>query len=305
VRRRITLIKADSGKHIKRFDIMIKTIFHSLTSASRQLLRHWGALLILMVLYLAMLGAIYQFFVTREATVGQLLLSLLLALAAPVLFLIIQTMAARYNQGSQRAWTLLGGSLRDFWKLLVIVAPLILIAVLAGYLFGKIETTAPAAAVREAVRAPTAPTRPVTPKPQPVSWQSVVITTIQYLLFCLVLPLAAIHLWIGTARDGLKETLKRAHRVLARAFAPKSVVIYAIGFVFFAVVPYFLIVTKTPVNSAWLDAGLLVARLLLAVLFSLLGWVVTGGALGYAGEASGAVSAAQPSEGAGHVPAEA
>jgi hypothetical protein len=156
------------------------------------------------------------------------------------------------------------------------------------------------------VRAVPAPARAATPKPQPVHWQSVAITTIEYLLFCLVLPLAAIHLWIGAARDGLKQTIKRSPRILARAFAPQSVVIYAMGFVIFAVVPYFLIVPRTPVSRAWwLDAGLLVARLLLAVLFSLIGWVVTVGALGERGEASGAVSVAQPSEGAGHVPAEA
>ena len=252
-----------------------------------------------------MLGAIYLFFVTREATVGQLLLSLMLPIAAPILFLVIQTIAARYNQGSQRAWALLGGSLRDFWKLLVISLPLILIAVLAVYLFGKIETTAPASTVREAARALPAPSRPVTPKPQPVHWQTVAITTLEYLLFCLVLPLAAIHLWIGTARDGLKQTLKRSARILARAFAPQAVLIYAIGFVFFAVAPYFLIVTKTPASSAWLDAGLLVARLLLAALFSLIGWVVTVGALGGRCAAGGTISVAEPSEGAGHVSAEA
>jgi len=284
---------------------MIKRILHAFASALRKLFRRWGALIILIVLYLAMLVAIYEFFVTREATVGQLVLSLLLALTAPVLFLIIQTMAARYNQGSQRAWALLGCSLRDFWKLLVICLPLILIAVLAVYLFGKIETTAPAATVREAARTLPAPPRPAAPKPQPVSWQSVAVTTIEYLLFCLVLPLAAIHLWLGTAREGLKQTLKRSPRILARAFAPQSVVIYAIGFVFFAVAPYFLIATKTPVSNAWLDAGLLVARLLLAALFSLIGWVVTVGALGERGEATGGVASAQPNEGPGHVPAEA
>jgi hypothetical protein len=284
----------------------MKRTFHSIASALRELFRRWGALLILLVLYLAMLAAIYEFIATREATVGQLFLSVLFALAAPVLFMVIQTMAARYNQGSQPAWGLLGGSLRDFWKLLVISLPLILIAVLAVYLFGKVETTAPATAVRDAVRAVPAPARAATPKPQPVHWQSVAITTIEYLLFCLVLPLAAIHLWIGAARDGLKQTIKRSPRILARAFAPQSVVIYAMGFVIFAVVPYFLIVPRTPVSSAWwLDAGLLVARLLLAGLFSLIGWVVTVGALGERSEASGAVSVAQPSEGAGHVPAQA
>ena len=262
---------------------MIKRIFKSFTSASRQLFRRWGELLTMIALYLAMLGAIYLFFVTREATIGQLLLSFLLAILAPVLFLIIQTMAARYRDDDSGVWRLLASSARDFWKLLVIALPLILLAVVAIYLFGKFEPNAPATTIREAVRA-ASPARPVTPKPQPVHWQSILITTLEYLFFCLVLPLAAIHLWIAAARDGLKQTLKQSARIVGRAFAPQSVITYSIGFVFFAVVPYFLIVTKTPVNSAWLDAGLLVARLLLAVLFSLIGWIVTVGALWRPGE---------------------
>jgi len=283
----------------------MKRILHSFKSSARELFRRWGALLILLALYLAMLGAIYLFFVTREATIGQLILSFLLALAAPILFLVIQTMAARYNYADSSASRLLGGSLRDFWKLLMISLPIVLIAVLAIYLFGKFETSTPVTAVREAARALPTPPRPVTAKPQPASWQSVAITTIQYLLFFLILPLAAIHLWIGTARQGLKQTLKRSHRIIARAFAPRSVVIYLIGFLCFAVVPYFLIVTRTPLSSVWLDAGLLVARLLLAALFSLIGWVVTVGALGDPNDAGNAVSLPQPNEGPGHVPAEA
>src|SRR5215475_13353192 len=229
----------------------MKKLIRSFTSASRELFRRWGALLIMLVLYLAMLGATYWFFVTREATIGQLVLSLLLAFASPLLFLVIQTMSARYSSASQSGWKLLGGSLRDFWKLLVIWLPVILIAVLAIYLFGKIETT-PAATVKEAARTLTAAPRPVAPKPQPLSWQSVALTTIEYLLFLLVLPLASIHLWIGAAREGLKNTFKRFHLVLARAFAPQSVIIYLIGFVIFAVIPYFLIVSKTPAGNAWL-----------------------------------------------------
>ena len=282
----------------------MRKLFRSLTSATRELFRGWGALVILFVLYLAMLGATYWFFVTREATVGQLVLSLLLALAAPLLFLVIQTMSARYNSGSQSGWKLLVGSLRDFWKLLVISLPVILIAVLAIYLFGKIETT-PAATVREAARALPATPRPATPKPQPLSWQSVALTTIEYLLFLLVLPLAAIHLWIGAAREGLKNTFKRLHRVLARAFAPQSVIIYLIGFVVFAVIPYFLIVSRTPASNAWLDVCLLLARLLLAAVFSLVGWVVTVGALANRNAEILSSQSSHTREGPGHVPAEA
>jgi len=284
---------------------MMKRIFHAFASASRELFRRWGALLILLVLYVAMIGAIYLFFATREATIGQLILSLLLALAAPILFLVIQTMAARYSAGNGRALTLLRGSLRDFWKLLVISLPLIVIAVLAVYLFARFGSTAPAATVREAVRAVPAPPRPASPKPQPVHWQSVALTTLQYLLFLLLFPLAAIHLWIATARDGLKQAFKGYARMLGRAFAPTAVITYAIGFIFFAVVPYFLVVTKTSAASVWLDITLLVLRLLLAVLFSLVGGVVTVAALGRLSAQGGSESTAHASESAGHVPAEA
>jgi hypothetical protein len=284
---------------------MIKRIFHALASASRELFRRWGALLILLVLYLAMLGAIYLFIATREATMGQLILSLLLALAAPVLFLIIQTMAAKYSSGNGRALALLGGSLRDFWKLLVISLPLILIAVLAIYLFSKFGTTAAAATVREAVRAVPTPSRPAPPKPQPLHWQTIALTTLQYLLFLLMFPLAAIHLWIATARNGLKQAFKAYARILGRAFAPRAVITYAIGFIFFAVVPYFLVVTKTSAVSPWLDFILLVLRLVLAVFFSLAGWVVTVAALERLSTEGGSESVAQAGESASHVPAEA
>jgi hypothetical protein len=283
----------------------MKKLIKTITLALSELFRKWGALIILLALYLAMLGAAYTFFVTRDSTIGLLLLSFFLALVVPVLFLVIQTMSARYNTGSQSGWSLLGGSLRDCWKLLVILLPIILIAVLAAYLFGKIETTTPTATVREAARALPAPPRPVTPKPQPLSWQSVALTTIEYLVFLLVLPLASIHLWIGAAREGLKNTFTQSPRVLARAFFPQSVVIYLIGFVVFAVIPYFLIVFKTPANNAWVDVGLLLTRLLLAVLFSLIGWVVTVGALANRLEENQAAQSRHASEGPSHVPAEA
>jgi hypothetical protein len=284
---------------------MIKRIFHALASSARNLFHNWSVLIILFVLYLAMLGATYQFFVTREATAGQLLLSALLALAVAVLFFAIQTIAARYSQENRQPAALLGGALRDFWKLLVIAIPLILIAVLASYLFSKFGGNAPATAIREAARSVPAASRAVVVKPQPVHWQTVALTTLEYLIFFLILPLAAIHLWLATAREGLNQAFKRAARILARAFAPQAVVTYAIGFVIFAVVPYFLVVTRTPAGTAWLDAGLLVLRLLLAVAFSLIGWVATVGALGELNEAKEAVNVAQTNEGPGHVPAEA
>jgi hypothetical protein len=285
---------------------MINKIFSAIASGSRNLFRNWRVLIILLVLYLAMLGAVYWFFATREATIAQLLLSLLLAIAAPVLFLVIQTIVARYRDPDARALPLLRGALRDFWELLVIALPLIAIVVLAIYLFGKLGAPAPAKTAREAVRTlPAASRAAAAAKAQPVSWQTIAITTVQYLLFFLVLPLAAIQLWIATAREGLRRTFKAYHRVLARAFAPQAVVTYAIGFVFFAVIPYFLIVTPTHLAKPWLEAGLLTLRLVLAVVFSLIGWFVTVGALGELSYGGRIAPATQPSQGTDHVPAEA
>jgi hypothetical protein len=287
------------------FIAMIKRIFDALASSSRRLFHNTRVLVVLFVFYLAMIGATYQFFVTREATAGQLLLSGLLALAVPVLFFVIQTLAARSHQQDRQMAALLGGALRDFWKLLVISIPLILIAVLASYLFNKTGSNAPATAIREVARSAPAASRAIVPKPQPVHWQTVALTTLEYLIFFLILPLAAVHLWLATAREGLNPAFKRSARILAGAFAPQAVITYAVGFIIFAVVPYFLVVTRTPAGTAWLDAGLLVVRLLLAVAFSLIGWVATVGALGELTEAKGAVNVTQTNEGPGHVPAEA
>jgi len=282
---------------------MIKDVFGALAVATRKLFRNWLALLILLVLYLALLGCFYLFISTREATVGQLLLTVVLGIAAPVLWFVIQGIAARYA-GGERAGRLLTHSLGSFWKLVLIVLPLVLVIGLAVYYLGSIEIKS----VQETVRAVAAPRRAQPPKPPTATarpWQGVALSTLQYLLLCLVLPLASIQLWIEAARDGLKPAIKSAPRALGRAFLPRSVLTYAIGFVFFAVLPYFLVLKRTPVTNPWLDLSLLGTRLVLAVLFSLIGWVVTVGALSILSSRSAAVAAETSpnfNEGRGHVP---
>ncbi|MCA1632160.1 MAG: hypothetical protein LC802_00225 [Acidobacteria bacterium] len=94
-----------------------------------------------------------------------------------------------------------------------------------------------------------------------------------------VLPLVAVGLWLAVARDGLKATLRGAHRVAARAFAPASVLVYAVGFFVFGLMPYFVLFTRTPVKGAWAEVLLFGLRLALAFVFTLWGWAVTLGAL--------------------------
>jgi hypothetical protein len=92
-----------------------------------------------------------------------------------------------------------------------------------------------------------------------------IITALRYLLIAIVAPLLAIQLWIGTS--------------LRKAFAPQSVFVYALGFLIFAVVPYFLIIKTIPTERAWLELSLLLLRLSTAAVLILLGWVTTVGAI--------------------------
>jgi hypothetical protein len=92
-----------------------------------------------------------------------------------------------------------------------------------------------------------------------------VVTTLRYLLIGVAAPLLAIQLWIGTS--------------LRKAFAPQSVFVYALGFLIFAVAPYFLIIKTIPTERAWLELSLLLLRLSTAAVLVLLGWVTTVGAI--------------------------
>jgi hypothetical protein len=253
---------------------MIKTIFASIALSFRVLLRSWQVLIVLLLLYAAIIGAVYLFFATREATVGQLILSLSLALAAPVLFFVLQTMASRYISNNGHVRSLALGGLRDFWKLLVIsVVPIVIIGLIV-YLLAQINVTPDQTVSTSALP------RPPAVKPSPaVQWQAIAVASIQYLLLCLVLPLALIHLWIAAAIGGLKSAVTGSGRALGRALAPASVLTYAIGFLFFGVAPYFLLFSRTEVSSTWLDIVFFAGRMALAVLVSLLGWVITVGAL--------------------------
>jgi hypothetical protein len=67
---------------------------------------------------------------------------------------------------------------------------------------------------------------------------------------------------------------------LARAFAPRSVLIYIAGFLIFGVAPYFLLFKTTSTKHAWLELSLLVARLVAVFALTLFGWAITVRALG-------------------------
>jgi hypothetical protein len=255
--------------------------------AARRLFGNWRALLLVLVLYAALVASLYLFIAVREASLWQVLLTFLLAALVPVLFFVIQVIGVHYVEDGVKAKELLRRASRDFWKLLVVTVPLLLLAWLVIYLFGKFQVNA-APAVSEAGRAgavgaAAAARPPARGAAELFSWKEVILTTLRFLMLGLVLPLLTIQLWIDVARRGLGDTFRNILRVPGRALAPGAVLVYTIGLLLFGVIPYFLITANYSRGGAWTEISLLGGRLLLAALFILFGWLITLGALSRAG----------------------
>ena len=255
---------------------MIKDSLKALGESARDTFRNWRGLLLLAALYAALLASVYYFFATGVATGWQLAYGTVLAgLAAPLLFLLLQSAAANAAlPGAARAG-LLRRAARGVPKVLLLALPVAALAVLFVYLLGKLQGWLPK--VEELPHSYISAT--AEPKPVPLHWQEALTSTLWLGLLGFVLPLLAAHLWLGAAREGLKATLKGFHRVAGRAFLPPSVLVYALGLFVFGMTPYFVIYTRTPVSNGSAEVALFALRLALAFALTLLGWVITLGAL--------------------------
>jgi hypothetical protein len=217
-------------------------------SAVRLLFKSRRALSILLLAWAGLLTAIYLFASTREATIFQLLLTLVVVIAAPALFFVLQAVSVTYADGQVP-----GSRVRkigiDCLKLLVVSLPVLAITLLAVYGLNKIQT------------------------------HLTLATTLRYLLIGVVAPMLAIQLWIVTTKSGLRSLVKELRGVLSKTFAPQSVFVYGCGFLIFAVVPFLLLQIGASTELPWLELSVLVVRLVASAILILLGWVTTVGAL--------------------------
>lgn len=265
---------------------MLTQTFQSIASAARTVSKNWQPMLLIAFVYACLLVVLYFFVSVREASLAQVVLTFALAIAAPLLFFVLQAMiagAAASETDELTSGSLIRKALTSFWKLLLITLPLIALAILIAYLLGKAQArfgttlnnpaidlprrVASAANAREAAR--------------PIDWRAALLSTLRYLAFGLVLPLAAIQLWLATAQEGLGPAIRKLTTLLARAFAPQSVLIYVVGFLIFAVIPYFLLSKTIPTRHAWLEISLFVGRLAIVFALTLFGWVITVKALAH------------------------
>jgi hypothetical protein len=273
---------------------MLTDTFRSISVATRNVFENWRSMLLVAVVYALFLAALYLFVLIREASLAQVTLTFVLAVAAPILFFVLQAMIA--NEDDQvPLLELFKRSLINFWKLIVVTLPLIALAVLVAYLLAKAQarfaSTVPDSAAEFSRRLANAANPRNASKP--IDWRAALLSTIRYLVFGLLLPLAAIHLWVAAAREGLGRAIRKILTLLSRAFMPQSVLTYLVGFLVFGVIPYFLLFRTTPAKFAWLELSFFVLRLATVFALTLFGWVITVKALALS---SADVLAESPSE---------
>jgi len=246
---------------------MVKDVFHSIAAAAQRLFANWAALLISLTMYSALLGAIYLFFTIREATATQVALNLILPIAVVALFFMIQAMGLSYMRIGVGAGYLLKRSLGDCWRILLASLPLILIACLIVYLFGKADQaffTVSGAAGSTAMK---------------WGWGAIAAHAVQILLLHVVLPLIAIHLWIATVRGGLAAAFKGFIRVVTRSLAPRSLLIYVAICAVFGAVVYLLLFQQATFTGPWTQLWAVGIKTALALLLTFIGWLLTLGSM--------------------------
>jgi hypothetical protein len=218
--------------------------FNAMFSAVRLLFKSWRVLLMLLLLWAGLLTAVYLFASTREATISQLVLTLVVIIAAPALFFVLQALSVTYAEGRGEKRLAI-----DCLRLVVVSLPVVGVTLLAVYGLGKVQT------------------------------HVTIVTTLRYLLIGVVAPMLTIQLWIATTKSGLRSLMKSLRSVVSKTFAPQSVFVYACGFLIFAVVPYLMVHIGPLIERPWLELSVLVVRLTASALLILLGWVTTIGAM--------------------------
>ena len=238
-----------------------------------------GALLVFAVIYAFLLVASYIFISVREATIWQVLVTYALMILIPIGFFTLQASIINRALDQRFRWRVI---LIDALKFMAVMIPLLLLAWLLFYLLNKLSARYPV----PVVEAPPPPVNQATPTPTttaPLHWPTLIFTTLRFVLAGVAFPLAAIHLWIAVAggefrglfRDGAKSFFKRIGSALARAFSSDSVLIYGLGLIVFFVLPYVILVPTFTVSGNKREFAVFGLRLLLAFLFSLVGWVST------------------------------
>ena len=233
------------------------------------------ALLVFAIIYAVLLFASYLFISIREATIWQVFITYALMILIPLGFFTLQSSIINRVLDQKFRWRVI---LIDALKFLAVTILVLLVVWLLHYLLNKISARYPAPVLEMPKVDKAAP-----PTKAPLHWPSLIITTLRFVLWGVAFPLATIHLWIAVAggelrglfRDGAKSFFKRIGSALARAFSSNSVAIYGLGLIVFFVLPYVTLIPTFTISGHKTEFAVFGLRLLLAFVFSLVGWTST------------------------------
>lgn len=254
---------------------ILKVWFNSIATT----FANFGALLVFTIMYAFLLVASYISIWIREATIWQVFVTYALMIVIPISFFILQASIINRALDEKLRWRVI---LIDTLKFIVVFILVLLVVGLLHYLLNKLSARYPAPVV-QIVLAPARGQKAAPPITPPLHWPSLIFTTLRFVLWGVAFPLATIHLWIAVAgggfrtlfSDGAKSFFKRIGSALERAFSPDSVLIYGLGLIIFFVLPYVILVPEIRIKGNKLEFAVFGLRLLLAFLFSLIGWVLT------------------------------
>ena len=231
---------------------MLNQVWNSVRTAFQGIVTKPRAVVLAFLVYLLLIGMIWLFVTTREATIADLLITFVSAILVVTLFFLLQAIAVGYGDGLHLK-ALVAGLMRDAAKLLVVSLPVIALAVIVNLMANRL-----------------------TPEPfEPENFFSrTLLPAIKVIVFWLILPLLAIRLWIVTARHGLRAAYARIGRTFLDSFAPGRVLTFVLVAAITGAIAYLLIYQKTTINREWIEISVLAARIALAAIVIFLGWLV-------------------------------
>jgi hypothetical protein len=242
-------------------------IFGAITGAGRAMLKRPGALLAAFGIYTALVGVIYLFVTTREATIIQLLLTFFLLLLAVALFFFLQAIGVSYASGEEPSGAVLRRSLGACWKLLIVSLPVAVLVVIAVLVLEVIAKLAGGDQGNQSGFV-----------------LGYLLPGIRAIILYLIVPLVAIRLWIAVTQEGVASAFKRLGGHFVRALAPRALAIYVIVALIFGALVWGLVFTRTQIGGPWVEIVLLAGRLAMAGVVIFIGWFLALGALAKANE---------------------
>ncbi|NBU28666.1 MAG: hypothetical protein EBS42_10800 [Caulobacteraceae bacterium] len=240
-----------------------------IAEAGRRLTASLSSVLVALLLYLLLLGALFLFLTTRESSVWQVAMGLVVwPLAAVLIFFVAQTFGLVAIRAGIDTGYKLKRACVDSSKLIVATLPLLAIAL--GVLYGLEaldDLIVRRLAALDAGR---------------VDWllrSRLGLEWVRTGLLWVVFPLLAVHWWILALREGAWQALWGVRRVFGEAFNPGSILVYLLTAGFYGVLAWLLFRLRPTIEREWLELWLFGARMALALLVVFLGWLLTLGSL--------------------------